>query len=105
MPPHLQNHLAQGRHAPGILVLNPRMSAGETIEELMLNLRRVGRKGISRPYFVLAGEFSDDARHSEPSPFARRFLLFEMMRRAAIGLSGIAQNAVANCNILVREHM
>ena len=36
MPPHLQNHLAQGRHIPGILVLNPKMSVGETIEELVL---------------------------------------------------------------------
>ena len=36
MPPHLQNHLAQGRHVPGILVLNPRMSVGNTIDELIL---------------------------------------------------------------------
>jgi hypothetical protein len=36
MPLHLQNHLAQGRHVPGILVLNPQMSVGETIEELVL---------------------------------------------------------------------
>jgi hypothetical protein len=36
MPPHLQNHLAQERHVPGILVLNPRMSVGETIEERVL---------------------------------------------------------------------
>jgi hypothetical protein len=36
MPPHLQNHLAQGRHVPGILVINPQMSVGETIDELLL---------------------------------------------------------------------
>jgi hypothetical protein len=36
MPPHLQDHLAQGRHVPGILVMNPKMSVGETIEELVL---------------------------------------------------------------------
>lgn len=36
MPSHLQNHLAQGRHIPGILVLNPKMSIGETLEELVL---------------------------------------------------------------------
>jgi hypothetical protein len=36
MPSHLQNHLAQGRHVPGILVLNSKMSVGETIEELVL---------------------------------------------------------------------
>jgi hypothetical protein len=36
MPPHLQDHLAQGRHIPGLLVLNPKMSVGETIEELAL---------------------------------------------------------------------
>ncbi|MEK7440264.1 MAG: DUF5615 family PIN-like protein [Chloroflexota bacterium] len=36
MSPHLQNHLAQGRHVPGILVMNPKMSIGETIEELLL---------------------------------------------------------------------
>ena len=36
MPAHLQNHLAQGWHVPGILVMNPRMSVGETIDELVL---------------------------------------------------------------------
>lgn len=36
MPPHLQNHLAQGRHVPGIFVMNADMSIGETIEELLL---------------------------------------------------------------------
>ncbi|MDI6768460.1 MAG: DUF5615 family PIN-like protein [Anaerolineales bacterium] len=36
MPPHLKNHLAQGRHVPGILVMNPKMSVGEMIEELLL---------------------------------------------------------------------
>lgn len=36
MPSHLQNHLAQGRHIPGILVLNDKMSVNETLEELLL---------------------------------------------------------------------
>ena len=36
MPPHLANHLAQGRHVPGIIVLNDKMSIGQTIEELWL---------------------------------------------------------------------
>lgn len=36
MPEHLQNHLAEGRHIPGILELNPNMSIGETIDELLL---------------------------------------------------------------------
>lgn len=36
MPVHLRDHLAQGRHVPGIFVMNPGMSVGETIEELLL---------------------------------------------------------------------
>ena len=36
MPEHLTAHLAKGRHIPGILELNPNMSIGETIEELVL---------------------------------------------------------------------
>ncbi len=36
MPAHLRDHLAQGRHVPGIFVMNPKMSVGETIEELLL---------------------------------------------------------------------
>lgn len=36
MPLHLQDHLAQGRKIPGILVMNPKMSVGETLEELLL---------------------------------------------------------------------
>jgi len=36
MPQHLTDHLAQGRHIPGILVLNDKMSVRETIEELLL---------------------------------------------------------------------
>ncbi len=36
MPPHLAEHLAQCRHVPGIFILNPSMSVGETIEELIL---------------------------------------------------------------------
>lgn len=36
MPEHLNDHLAKGRHIPGILELNPNMSVGETVEELAL---------------------------------------------------------------------
>jgi hypothetical protein len=35
MPVHLKDHLDQGRHIPGILILNPNMTVGETIEELV----------------------------------------------------------------------
>jgi hypothetical protein len=36
MPVHLIDHLAQGQHIPGIFQINPSMSLGETIEELVL---------------------------------------------------------------------
>jgi hypothetical protein len=36
MPVHLADHLAQNRHIPGIFILNPTLSIGETIEELVL---------------------------------------------------------------------
>jgi hypothetical protein len=36
MSQHLAAHLKAGRHVPGILELNPNMSTGETIEELIL---------------------------------------------------------------------
>lgn len=36
MPVHLAEHIAQNRHAPGIFILNPDMSIGETIDELIL---------------------------------------------------------------------
>jgi hypothetical protein len=36
MPEHLIDHIHEGRHIPGILELNPNMSLGETIEELIL---------------------------------------------------------------------
>src|SRR4051812_24847871 len=34
MPRHLTDHLANGGHVPGILVINPTTSRGELIEEL-----------------------------------------------------------------------
>jgi hypothetical protein len=34
MPVHLADHLAAGKHSPGILQLNPHLSIGETIEAL-----------------------------------------------------------------------
>lgn len=36
MPRHLNDHLAQDRHVPGIFELSPSMSLGEVIEELTL---------------------------------------------------------------------
>lgn len=36
MPAHLKDHLAQGHHIPGIIVLNDDMSIGDTIEQLLL---------------------------------------------------------------------
>ncbi len=36
MPPHLAEHLTQGRHLPGIFILSPKMSMGEMIAELIL---------------------------------------------------------------------
>lgn len=36
MPRHLQEHLAQGQHIPGILLLRKRISTGELIEQLLL---------------------------------------------------------------------
>ena len=37
MPVHLAAHLAEGRHIPGIIILNARMSIGATIEQLLLD--------------------------------------------------------------------
>jgi hypothetical protein len=36
MPVHLQEHLIAGRHIPGIFILNPNMTIGETVDELAL---------------------------------------------------------------------
>jgi hypothetical protein len=36
MPVHLADHLAQGRHIPGILILNAKLSVGENLAELIL---------------------------------------------------------------------
>ncbi len=36
MPVHLNDHLAQDRHIPGILILNAKLSLGENLEELIL---------------------------------------------------------------------
>lgn len=34
MPVHLIDHIEQGRHVPGIILLNPNLSIGQNIEEL-----------------------------------------------------------------------
>ncbi len=36
MPIHVRNHLKNGNHFPGILILNPAMSLGEIVNELLL---------------------------------------------------------------------
>ena len=36
MPVHLRDHLVLSRHVPGIFILNPKMTVGETIDELLL---------------------------------------------------------------------
>ncbi|MDM3846382.1 MAG: hypothetical protein PT118_13880 [Aphanizomenon gracile PMC644.10] len=36
MPVHLADHMAVNRHIPGIFILNPNLSVGENIEELIL---------------------------------------------------------------------
>lgn len=36
MPTHLTDHIAEGRHIPGIFILNPSWSIGENLEELIL---------------------------------------------------------------------
>lgn len=36
MPVHLRDHLATGRHVPGMFTINSNMSIGETIKELAL---------------------------------------------------------------------
>ncbi|NEP63090.1 MAG: hypothetical protein F6K31_40325 [Symploca sp. SIO2G7] len=35
VPVHLKDHLAQGCHIPGILILNPKLRVGENIAELI----------------------------------------------------------------------
>lgn len=36
MPVHLVDHVAQSRHVPGIFILNPDLSIGQNINELIL---------------------------------------------------------------------
>jgi len=36
IPVHIVEHLAQGRHIPGIITYHPEMSIGKTLEELIL---------------------------------------------------------------------
>lgn len=35
MPVHLDEHIAQNRHVPGIFILNPKLSMGQNIDELI----------------------------------------------------------------------
>lgn len=52
MPGHLADHLAAGSHVPGIFMLNPELSMGETIEEL-----------LDAAYASLEGEYQDQIRY------------------------------------------
>jgi hypothetical protein len=52
MPGHLAEHLRRGGHVPGIFMLNPKLSLGETIENLLDTAR------VSLP-----GEYRDQLRH------------------------------------------
>jgi hypothetical protein len=52
MPIHLRDHLAAGRHMPGVFILNAAMGYGETIEVLQLNAH------ASEP-----GEHRDQIKH------------------------------------------
>lgn len=36
MPVHLADHITANRHVPGIFILNPNLSIGENLEELIL---------------------------------------------------------------------
>jgi hypothetical protein len=36
MPIHLSDHLARERHVPGIFILNPSLSIGKTLEDLIM---------------------------------------------------------------------
>jgi Domain of unknown function (DUF5615) len=35
MPVHLNEHIAQNRHIPGIFILNPKLSMGQNLDELI----------------------------------------------------------------------
>ena len=52
MPGHLADHLSHGRHVPGILMLSPRLTLGETIENL-----------LDAALLSLAEEYQDQIRH------------------------------------------
>ncbi len=42
MPAHLQEHLNAGRHVPAIFILNPRLTLGQTAEDLFIIWSIVG---------------------------------------------------------------
>ena len=52
MPGHLAEHLRRGGHVPGIFMLNPKLSLGETIETL-----------LDAALLSLPGEYRDQLRH------------------------------------------
>lgn len=52
MPPHLTDHLKEGRHIPGILTLSANISIGATIDELIFLAKAVSDE-----------EFQDQIRH------------------------------------------
>jgi hypothetical protein len=36
MPVHLQDHISEGRHVPGVVLLDQALSIGEVVNELLL---------------------------------------------------------------------
>ena len=53
MPPHLHDHLAAGRHVPGIFILNDRMAIGQTVAVLSeIWLSRQPEKYIDQIIFL-----------------------------------------------------
>ncbi len=52
MPGHLVEHLGGGGHVPGIFMLNPKLSLGETIANL-----------LDAAMLSLPGEYRDQIRH------------------------------------------
>ena len=52
MPQHLADHLDRGDHVPGILILNPKLSLAETIDNL-----------VDAATLSLEGEYRDQIRH------------------------------------------
>ena len=66
MPQHLRDHMAAGRHIPGIFEMNPNMRIGETIDENELSYQGEYLKDIA---MKLAKEQGDSLRDADWKPF------------------------------------